>query len=194
MSSRQQLLTKIGLIALFSFCYINIPAASATLLAVNKGWCLTYDQSRPGTLVSFSRCRSSDARQNSWQLLTGPGSTTTMICISGSQRLCAGIGINGRMYLMKRNPFLIAQQWRKMSGNRFTNVLSGPNFCAEAIENRADDYYQLLFYGNDDDWRIPPRYIGMRPCSDSYQQMILNVSVNARASFQSYFLWNAAVI
>jgi len=190
MSSGRKLLIAIGCIAFV--CYLNTLTASATLLAVNKGWCLTYDQSRPGTLVTFSRCRSSDSRQNSWQLLTGPRSTTTMICISGSQQLCAGVGINGRMYLMKRNPFLISQQWRKISGNRFTNVLSGPNFCAQAIKSISDDYQLLLFYGNDYDWTIPPRYIGMKPCSDSYQQMILDVSVNGRTSFQNY-IRNASI-
>ena len=173
------------------YCYfINIPSAGATLLAVNKGWCLTYDQSSPGTLVTFSRCRSSDSRQNSWQLLNGPRSTT-VICISGSQQLCAGLGINGRMVLMIRNPFLLSQQWRKISRNRLINALSGPNFCAQAIENISENNQLLSYFGRDFDWMIPPRYIGMRPCSDSYQQMVLNVSFDARASYKNYHLRNA---
>ncbi len=104
------------------YCYCNIPSVGATLLAVNKGWCLTYDQSRPGTLVTFSRCRSSNSRQSSWQLLTGPRSTTFMICVS-KRLIC----------LPCENRASVWKQWLILCcGQRFDLLLCFPGFAVSS--------------------------------------------------------------
>jgi len=174
MSSHRKLLITIWFIAFV--CHFNILAASATLLAVNKGWCLTYDQSRPGTLVTFSRCRSSAA--------------------IGNQSY-----IGDHFDLLKRKPaalrwtlFLISQQSKRTSSSRFTNALSRSNVFARALYGLLLMMFTNYFYGAEN-VRGPPRYIGIRHCSDSYRHIILNVmNAHERDSFKVHSFRNAFAI
>ena len=60
------------------------------------------------------------------------------MCI-GNSEICDQVGDDGREYLAIKNVTNPAQYWTKIIGNRFTNGLTGPNFCSQTIYNPDGD-------------------------------------------------------
>lgn len=151
--------------------------ADATYLMVEGGYCMTYDSSSPNTLIKFEPCNFGDPRHNSWNFIPTGSSGASLVCL-GTTNICDHVASDGKKYLVKKDATDVSQQWTGISGNRFTNGLTGPNMCAQAMNNADGDKV--------------PDYIQMQPCGDNRKQQFLTFTSSSRLAqyFRDSFYLN----
>lgn len=150
---------------------LTVYFADATYIMVNGGYCMTYESTEPDTLIKFEPCNFEDDRHNSWKFITIE-SGASLVCI-GETQICDHVASDNKKYLTKKDPTDLSQQWTTKSGNRFTNGLTGPNKCAQAI---------------DPDGNGIPNHIEMKTCSDNRKQKFVTFSSSSQlARYLRYY-------
>ncbi len=155
------------------FVLLFISSTEALYIVANGGYCTTYKSTLPGTLITFEKCKLWDPRHSSWKVVpTGSGPSDPVLLCIGDTDICDQVGDDDREYLAKKDVTNVAQQWKGISGDRFTNVLTGPNFCSTAIYNgdAIPDYNEQMPY-----------------CSDRGDQIILSFA-SSRSLAQHFYL------
>lgn len=145
----------------FLIILLFISSTEAFYVVADGGYCATYKSTLPGTLITFEKCELWNPRHYSWKLFfTGSAPTDPVLMCVGDTNVCDQVGDDGREYLGKKDLTNVAQHWSAISGNRFTNGLTGPNFCSTTMYNPDGDDM--------------PDYGQMLPCSDTVDQMSLS--------------------
>jgi len=145
---------------------------NAFYIVAHGGFCATYESDLPGNLITFKRCELGNPKQVRWNFLpTGIVSSDPILMCIGNSEICDQVGDDGREYLAIKNVTNPAQYWTKIIGNRFTNGLTGPNFCSQTIYNPDGD-------------RIPG-YNQQMPCSNDPSQIYHLFSLSSGVA--SYF-------
>lgn len=142
----------------------------AVFIMVEGGYCLTYKSSIPGTLITFEPCKFDDPKQKNWKFIKVP-SGASLVCI-GDTNICDQVGADGKEYLAKKDANEPAQQWTEISGDRFTNGLTGPNHCSQAIFNADGDNL--------------PDYLQLKRCSENRHQKFVTFSSSSRLAEYFY--------
>ena len=155
------------------FVLLFISSTEALYIVANGGYCTTYKSTLPGTLITFEKFKLWDPRHSSWKVVpTGSGPSDPVLLCIGDTDICDQVGDDDREYLAKKDVTNVAQQWKGISGDRFTNVLTGPNFCSTAIYNgdAIPDYNEQMPF-----------------CSDIGDQIILSFA-SSRSLAQHFYL------
>lgn len=161
------------LIVVLFIVLIDICSTDALYIVADGGFCTTYKSTLPGTLLTYEKCELWNPRHSNWKIVpTGTAPSDPVLLCVGDTDICDQVGSDGREYLAKKDLTNIAQHWTGISGNRFTNGLTGPNFCSQAMYN-PDDYDDV------------PDYNQLMPCSDSVDQISLGFS--SSRSLATYF-------
>ncbi len=108
-----------------------INSTEAIYIMGQGGFCRTYESTLPGTLIKLEPCKYDDPRHGSWKNIT-TSSGESLICIDDTD-ICDQVGTDGKQYLAKKDPTELAQQWTSISGNRYTNGLTGPGLCSQSM-------------------------------------------------------------
>lgn len=128
-SSSTEMQSALSLILAALLLIINF--TEAVYIMGQGGFCLTYDSTLPGTLIKLEPCKYDDPRHGSWEFIELE-SGASLLCIKATN-ICDQVGTDGKEYLAKKDATELAQQWKKISGSRYTNGLTGPGFCSQSM-------------------------------------------------------------
>lgn len=147
--------------------------AASTYIVANGGFCETYADTLPGTLVTYEPCDLWNPKHYSWEFVTSGDNILKCIVSSGANQICTSVGADNKVYLKKKDENDDSQKW-SMSANldQYINYATGPNYCSQAMYNPDGDSV--------------PDYVQMRPCSDNINQ-VFYLPPSAAARLASHF-------
>ncbi len=157
--------------------------AVVTYIVANGGFCETYADTLPGTLVTYEPCDLWNPKHSSWEFINSGDNILKCIAGSSANQICTSVGAENKVYLKKKDENDDSQKWSiSATVDRYINYMTGPNFCSQAMYNPDGDSV--------------PDYVQMRPCSDNINQIFyLPPSEGARlANHLPYAFYRHAVV
>ncbi len=140
----------------------------------NGGLCQSYDSTLPGTLVKLEPCILWNPKHYNWALVIPKDAP--LICIGGTS-ICTHVADDGKIYLKKMDETDESQKWlpHDTLPDRYTNSLTGSNFCTQAMHNHGDKDKPFT------------DYLQMQPCSVSNVNQILLFAGAPKLRLANYF-------